>query len=187
VHGPAAAFNVYKSSRSPLLDRLPLQSFPNTPSLGRLTSSCAIDPSPPRPTQNAPSQLKSLDGTAGLKPEPSILSICHSGFDACDYRDGDHSSGWHRTARDTSVIAARCRLLAVAPSQSSRQCLPRRPRQWRLALGIPFMRYDLANGRNASRRRSQLLPGCAVALRVGGRVSVSSLRPVVTATCTAMP
>jgi len=40
-----------------------------------------------------------------------------------------------------------------------------------LALGIPFMRYDLANGRNASRRRGQLLPGCAVALRVGGRIS----------------
>jgi hypothetical protein len=34
------------------------------------------------------------------------------------------------------------------------------------------MRYDLANGRNASRRRGQLLPGCAVALRVGGRVWV---------------
>jgi hypothetical protein len=47
------------------------------PSLGRLTLSCAIDPSPPkthseRPVAGPP-QLKSLDGTAGLKPEPSIL------------------------------------------------------------------------------------------------------------------
>jgi hypothetical protein len=32
-------------------------------------------------------------------------------------------------------------------------------RQWRPALGIPFMRYDLANGSNASRRHSQFLPG----------------------------
>jgi hypothetical protein len=38
-------------------------------------------------------QLKDLDGTASLKPEPSI---CHSRFDPLDYRDGDHSSGGHR-------------------------------------------------------------------------------------------
>jgi hypothetical protein len=33
------------------------------------------------------------------------------------------------------------------------------------------MRHDLANGTNASQRRGQLLPGCAVALRVGGGIS----------------
>ena len=40
-----------------------------------------------------------------------------------------------------------------------------------LALGIAFMRCDLANRRNASRRRSRLLPGCAAdELRVLARV-----------------
>jgi len=34
-----------------------------------------------------------LDGKPSLKPEPSI---CHSGFDPLDGRDGDHSSGGHR-------------------------------------------------------------------------------------------
>lgn len=37
------------------------------------------------------------------------------------------------------------------------------------------MRYGLANGRNAPRRRGQLLPGCAMALRIRERISVSSL------------
>lgn len=36
--------------------------------------------------------------------------------------------------------------------------------------GRDSMLYNLANRRNASRRRGQLLPGCAVALRVGGRI-----------------
>jgi hypothetical protein len=36
---------------------------------------------------------ESLDGTASLKLKPSI---CHSGFDPLDCRDGDHSSGGHR-------------------------------------------------------------------------------------------
>jgi hypothetical protein len=40
-----------------------------------------------------PAAAESLDGTASLKPEPSI---CHSGFDPLDCRDGDHSSGGHR-------------------------------------------------------------------------------------------
>jgi hypothetical protein len=40
-----------------------------------------------------PAAAESLDGTASLKPEPSI---CHSGFDPLDYRHGDHSSGEHR-------------------------------------------------------------------------------------------
>lgn len=33
------------------------------------------------------------------------------------------------------------------------------------------MRYGLANGRNAPRRRGQLLPGCAMALRIRERIS----------------
>ncbi len=40
-----------------------------------------------------PAAAESLDGTASLKPEPSI---CHSGFDPLDCRDGDHSSRGHR-------------------------------------------------------------------------------------------
>jgi hypothetical protein len=40
-----------------------------------------------------PAAAESLDGTASLKPKPSI---CHSAFDPLDCRDGDHSSGRHR-------------------------------------------------------------------------------------------
>jgi len=44
-----------------------------------------------------------------------------------------------------------------------------------LPLAFPLCDMNLANRRNASRRRGQLLPSYAVALRVGGRISVSSL------------
>ena len=41
---------------------------------------------------------ENLDDAAGLKPEPSIY---HSGLDALDCRDGDHSSESRRIGRDT--------------------------------------------------------------------------------------
>jgi hypothetical protein len=41
------------------------------------------------PPLASPAGDESLDGTAGLKPEPSI---CYSKFGALDYRDGDNSS-----------------------------------------------------------------------------------------------
>jgi len=85
VHEPAAAFNVYKSRAPPLLDHLPLQSFPNTPSLGRLISSFAAEPFSYRPTPNDPfvslSAAENLDGTAGLKPESPISNF---GFDVLE-------------------------------------------------------------------------------------------------------
>ena len=66
-----------------------------------------------------PAAAESLDGTASLKPIPSI---CHSGFDPLDCRDGDHSFGGHRIEWGTSMYSAQLRLLTVAPSRSSRQC-----------------------------------------------------------------
>jgi hypothetical protein len=62
---------------------------------------------------------KNLSGTAGLKPEPSIY---HSGFDALDCRDCGHSFESRRIGRDASMNSAHLPLLAVAPSQPSRQC-----------------------------------------------------------------
>jgi hypothetical protein len=82
--GPPPLSTSIKVALPLLLDHLPLQSFPNTPSLGRLISSCAVDPYLHRPTPN--DHFVSLaaaenDGTACLKPESSIS---YSGFNALE-------------------------------------------------------------------------------------------------------
>jgi len=92
VHGPAAAFNVYKSSPTPLLDHLPLQSSPNTPRSAVWPRHAPSTPShrdPLRTPLRRPCRSWKPWRHGGLKPESSI---CHSGFDALDCRDDDHSS-----------------------------------------------------------------------------------------------
>lgn len=66
--------------------------FPNTPSLGPSGLVMRRQPLSPRPTQKSPSvglaAAEKPGGTACLEPEPSI---CHSGLDPLDCRDGDPS------------------------------------------------------------------------------------------------
>ena len=59
---------------------------------------------------------ENLDGTACLKPKPSIY---HSRFDSLDCHACDHSSGSRCIGRDTSMGLVQH--LPVAPSQSSQQ------------------------------------------------------------------
>lgn len=79
-----------------LLNPLPFQSFPKTPSLGHWISSCAVDPLSECLVASL-AAAENLNGTAGLKPEPSVY---HSRLDALDCCDGDHSSESCRIGRD---------------------------------------------------------------------------------------
>ena len=102
VHRPAAAFNVYKSSRSLLFDHLPSSIFSQR-SLARPlgVSPCALYPSCLGPPRILHRPRRSWESWRCSRFEARTLD--HSGLDALDCRDGDHSSESRRIGRDTSM------------------------------------------------------------------------------------
>ena len=147
------------------------------PPRGPSISSCALDPYLYRPTPSHPFiglAVAENDGTAGLKPESSISL---SRFDAVEYlrRQSFLSSqlDWLRYEHDHKHCL--CSLSSLSHHHSPHDNASSVITTVIACFNSAFMRCDLANRRNASRRRGWLLPGCSAELRVGGRISVSSL------------
>ncbi len=120
---------------------LPSQTLPRSV---LLVSSCVLKPSQLDPPRSATPQLKS----SAAQPVPSlnprsatlnpILLLVAAAIPPRTHRMIDHIS--------TIPISALSSLLAAAPSRSSRQCASVSA----TVRGIPFMRYYLANRRNAA-------------------------------------
>jgi hypothetical protein len=149
VYSPAAAFNVYKSRAPLLLNHLPLQSFPNTPSLDPSISSCALDPYLYRPTPShtfVGLAAAENDGTAGLKPESSISL---SGFDTLEYlrRQSFLSSqlDWLRYEHDHEHCL--CSLFSLLHHHNFHDNTSPVITAVLVCFGSAFMRCDLANRR----------------------------------------
>lgn len=159
----------YKSRAPPLLNHLPLQSFPNTPSLGPSISSCALGSYVHRPTPShtvVGLPAAENDGTAGLKPESSISL---PGFDAveCLRLQSFLSSqlDWLRYEHDHEHCL--CSLSSLSHHYSPHDNASSVITTVMVCFGSAFLRCDLANRINASQRRGWPLPGWSAELRVG--------------------
>ena len=132
------------------------------PRSAALVSSCAINPS----------QLFSVPLR---RPRRSCPALTARTLDLPPWIRSSYSSGSRRIGRHTSMSPASAphlhrRTIAILTAVPLGDL-----RRWKPALGIPFMRYNLVNPRNASRRRGWLLPcsaGDYVAGVVCGRMRV---------------
>jgi hypothetical protein len=131
VHRPAAAFNVYKS-RAPPAPRPSSSSIFSQPFPRSVARCLTMRSLPPLAWTHLGSSVglaaaENLDDAAGLKPEPSIY---HSGLDALDCRDGDHSSESRRIGRDTimnssSAPSPRRRTITILTTMLPGDCYSR--------------------------------------------------------------
>jgi hypothetical protein len=155
---------------SPHCSAVFLQSFPNTPSLGRSSLIHALSTPPawthPESSFVGLATAENHGGTAGLKPESSIS---HSGVDALQslrQRSFPLSQlDWLRSKHNHRLCSTSSLSHHHNPHDNASSVITTAS----VCLGSASMRCDLANRRNASWRRGWLLPGCAAdGLRVGG-------------------